>query len=722
VATLLVAFPSQAAAEPQDFVRTDPRDLDPLGVDAQSDVSDVASDSPQMRRAAPHIVRPQVGEVLTAISGVRERGHDVRVALEDGLARVTIQLRFRSTARFPAEIRYRLPTPPRSGLVALSVCVAGRCQESTDDPLDAYDVALADAAVTTSGQAPSTTAEEIAPVARAVQQGDALVLEAAPVPSGGELTLTVSYVTPAPLRGGVVRLPLPARGHDPRAAPARVAVDAVGLGTPTIDGVTADPLHPAMLEAWIAAEITAEHGESRSTTRTMERFRCGGRRVCSRMRIAAAPRASAARDVILLIDASPSMEGPARGRLGPTLAAVLAAAPPGSSFRAAAFGARARTVFEERVAADDVPLLALSRDEGGLGSATRFEAAYRLVEGWLGRGRSPLLLIIGDGGATDGPASRGAFMAAARRGVTVGVVDLGDEPTSDALSHGARRTGGFVLALGPEADRAIRGDDVPLRERVRAVFAPTVAADVGIEVDGRRIHLGPLLAGEELGYLGPGGRLRWLRGAAAHARTVRDAGLATGLTMLAIDPAERAGLVAIPATMRATRSLADAMAARCQPSDRSPHRLPIAPARLDRCSSGDALVSAEATTEGRGIPAETVLDMLRRRVVPVARQCFRRDRRGRGDYAVRAEYVFTLRDREIEAAEVHGSIADGLRECLLLSMDGLDIPRFSGRVVVRYPVHTEREVPPPAVELLPDVARELHAVTEGMPGGAPPPP
>ena len=57
-----------------------------------------------------------------------------------------------------------------------------------------------------------------------------------------------------------------------------------------------------------------------------------------------------------------------------------------------------------------------------------------------------------------------------------------------------------------------------------------------------------------------------------------------------------------------------------------------------------------------------------------------------------------------------GTITDALRSCLLAAVDELAVPRFSGRVVVRYPLVTERETLPSQVELTPQTAERLDAL------------
>jgi hypothetical protein len=110
---------------------------------------------------------------------------------------------------------------------------------------------------------------------------------------------------------------------------------------------------------------------------------------------------------------------------------------------------------------------------------------------------------------------------------------------------------------------------------------------------------------------------------------------------------------------------------------------------------------------GVGMPGDPLLSMLRQRIMPVARGCFRRDRAGRPDYATRALFVFTLAEREVVDARVEGKIPAALRSCLLAAVDTLDVPRFSGVVKVRYPLITESVPLPEQVELRAGTAGSL---------------
>ncbi len=107
--------------------------------------------------------------------------------------------------------------------------------------------------------------------------------------------------------------------------------------------------------------------------------------------------------------------------------------------------------------------------------------------------------------------------------------------------------------------------------------------------------------------------------------------------------------------------------------------------------------------------------MLRHRIVPVARGCFREDRAGRPNYQTRAVFAFQLADREIVDAGVSGRLTPELRACLLRAVDELAIPRFDGTVAVRYPIYTAPQLPPPTLSLDGDVADAVDAIAPEEP-------
>ena len=120
-----------------------------------------------------------------------------------------------------------------------------------------------------------------------------------------------------------------------------------------------------------------------------------------------------------------------------------------------------------------------------------------------------------------------------------------------------------------------------------------------------------------------------------------------------------------------------------------------------------------AAREGESrLPSRSLLELLRQRIVPVARGCFREDRRGRPSYQTRAVFEFRLADREVVDAEVTGRLTPELRACLLAAVDTLEIPRFDGTVAVRYPIYTAPQLPPPTLTLDTDVADAVDGLID----------
>ncbi len=134
---------------------------------------------------------------------------------------------------------------------------------------------------------------------------------------------------------------------------------------------------------------------------------------------------------------------------------------------------------------------------------------------------------------------------------------------------------------------------------------------------------------------------------------------------------------------------------------------PVALAEEHVCKPPPKAQPAATAGQGRGMPADPLLSMLRQRILPIARGCFRRDRAGRAEYQKRAVFAFTLAEREVVSARVEGSIPRGLKQCLLTAVDTLEVPRFTGTVTVRYPLVTESVPLPEQIDLQARTAGEL---------------
>jgi hypothetical protein len=134
---------------------------------------------------------------------------------------------------------------------------------------------------------------------------------------------------------------------------------------------------------------------------------------------------------------------------------------------------------------------------------------------------------------------------------------------------------------------------------------------------------------------------------------------------------------------------------------------PVALAEERSCKPPSKPQPSAPAGQGRGMPADPLLSMLRQRILPIARGCFRRDRAGRAEYQKRAVFAFTLAEREVLEARVEGSIPAALKHCLLTAVDTLEVPRFTGTVKVRYPLVTESVALPEQIELRAGTAGEL---------------
>ncbi|MFO0681978.1 MAG: hypothetical protein U0234_08005 [Sandaracinus sp.] len=685
---------------------------DPLGAADTAALATVTDDPDVDEVQAPVPVRH--GEIVEAIAGVSMRSHAMSVTLEGGLAVVTEQIVMGSSARHRAEAMLRLALPPGAALVAMHVENASGARDAVpadaSAPQSAYDDALL---------VRSTTPVET-PVAHARIASGALVLRAAPIgpvqpdaaSESGALTVRVTWAVPVPLHGGVARLVIPARGTDDRAAPVEVTLTAVDLVEPRVDG---SAYERGTVEATGRAPlvVTALAPLSRGPRVDTSLVDCGAGR-CALVRAMGGRARLAETPITIAIDASPSTTIGARGRITDTVRVVSALLPARARVRWIAFAAHTETIGEGTPGDLDLARVRAAID-APLGSATRFSALWGAVE--PGARAGDRILVIGDGGLTDDALEQGALAAARERGVVVSTIDVADRPATATLARGIAATGGVTIEAGAAADRAAGGHgDELLGELVSAALATSVGP-VSARIDGAAIALGTLRTGESITWMGPATRAEATMNdqrVTARAPDAAHAGIASALA------SHRAALIAVEAAdLDASAGACDASGApRARATARASsivgHGRYIAPAHRRSCET-TAAPAATSSGATHGLPGRVLRDQLRRRVIPPARACFRDDRAGRAHVHREVTFELVLADREIARASVTGDITDELRTCLLGAFDGVEVPSFDGTLVVRWPLHTEAVVPPPVIELAPDVAREVHAITGDAP-------
>lgn len=718
---------------------------DPIGVEQPLQATRAPAAEPEAADSLygpkPHSHRATAGQILAAVGSVRETRRAVTVELSRGLALVKLQLQLENSANSRAEAQLSLRVPRFARATGLRVCLAQRCRggqvqpASLPSPSAAYDAALL-ARKTSSQEHPIALVQS-----GADEQGPLLILHAAPVQRDHPLVIELSYLVPAPIAGGVAWLWLPAAGMDPRVAPAELTVRSDSLVELQVDGRAATA--PITLPPWSDALISGRLGAQPALSSSAVHYPCEDGR-CYRLWAAAPPAAPQPLDLIVALDASPSMEGPARSRLPAALAALLAIAPSGTTVRALSFAGHTQTLIAEP---EDVHHVALDRFQSllfdlDLGSATRVEAALDAIAPWLkskAQTRRTMLLILGDGDMTTGDAR--PFERARRLGLQVSAIDLSGGYAADgwteadaALARGVALTGGVLIQAGEAARIAeLSGHEQPLEAALSAVFARVAQRRIRVDGGDPTQDGWPLRAGEQRvveGRMRASARasLTW-SGHTAHSATVPRGdelsqalavarGMHTDLTppaFVALDAADRRHASDdFPPHSREPRRRSGACDPRGPASRIGALNLDDNPIVLahERACARPSEATASELKPGQGMPASPLLEMLRKRIIPVARDCFRRDRAGRPDYELRALFRFELARREVISARVEGDIEPPLRACLLRAVDRLAVPFFAGTVIVSYPLRTQREALPVQIELQADLAGELDATLE----------
>lgn len=446
-------------ALPFSAIEDDPLGLDPSDADLGKSLIEgfdekgrLKIDDTSLFGPFPPSYNARIGEVVTAVPAMRETAHRIKVNFDHGLATVQVDLHFTSASKKPAEVRYRLAVPKDAGLGSLKVCNPNGCRAGIVDRPP--ELSLYDDALLARGPIP------VLPIAHASFQqdprGSAIIVRAAPIAKGVELTVHISYLVETSYHDGVTRLHLPARGMDPRAA-------ASVLETTTFSDNTVLEGASLMRDAWVPVEIKLKLPRKKELSAYVWRFGCAKQR-CTRVRVSAAPQPKASfQELLLFIDASPSMIGPARSRIASALAVLLANVPSGTRVSALAFAARVKHVIESPVTVQEVSLEPLINAAIGseLGSATRVESAWKLVKPRLMKlsrsktGRRTII-IIGDGGLTE-PNGVNPFIEAKRAGVEISLLNLSDRKVVPFLQEGVAMTSGIVVSAGEEADRVSRG-------------------------------------------------------------------------------------------------------------------------------------------------------------------------------------------------------------------------------------------------------------------------
>jgi hypothetical protein len=138
--------------------------------------------------------------------------------------------------------------------------------------------------------------------------------------------------------------------------------------------------------------------------------------------------------------------------------------------------------------------------------------------------------------------------------------------------------------------------------------------------------------------------------------------------------------------------------------------LPNRFAVVERRTCREASRAAPRPERRSALSRAALLRTLRQRIIPRARDCFRSDRRGRAEYSTQVELVLTLADMEVIDVRADGEADPALRACMVHATDTLEVAPFEGVIVVRWPLYSRPELPPPTLELHPDLATAVDAI------------
>lgn len=472
-----------------------------------------------------------------AIQEMRVRAH-----VEEGLVTTELEQQLRNDAAEADEAVYDLPLPDRATFAGLSVWVDGReiqgelvsraRAEAVYGDVTGVQVAPPERARRTQpaalrAPARATTPERERPRVTFLRlppkdpgllellHGRTLRLRLAPVPANGTYRVKVRWVQPTVVRGGRGRLVIPftpAAGAEGALAERFLTNVLVGgAAGGTLAGVTA-PSHPAASitdlgggEAWgvdLAAGATrlerdlevgwdAPRGDGPTVAVAAARDAGGpGTALLSITPWLAAGAKRPARDVVVAIDASPSMQPRARDAYA-AAEKVLRELGPEDRFDVVVMGLGARTCHGELVAANEV-----ARERGlafywaaraGTQPADPRAAlrALRALRGKAAPGGAlrPLdLVLITDAGLSrDDGLLRALEVPARDAGVRLSALELGADRTTRApLSRLARATGGVALPV-PAGAGWVSGGELAKALAAPALFRPRLTLE-GVEL------------------------------------------------------------------------------------------------------------------------------------------------------------------------------------------------------------------------------------------------
>jgi hypothetical protein len=620
--------------------------------------------------------------------GIVETHRDVDVELVHGMALVTTRIGLRSESGTPREVRVRVPAPA-GALVGLRVCSGRTCRDGAPRDSSAYEV----------GRVGRAFSPEPVAIARMVRgwRMDELEVEAAPVVRGRDFEITVRYATSTGVVEGVVTLLLPPQDSDDPSDPqVTIEAHAADLEDPRVDGEAGRRARPIVTDGTRRPMCGPDPRDARITARLPSgaaralawSTRCGNER-CVRYRVAAGTVPPRARDVVVLLDASPSSRGVSEETRRAALDALLASLAPDARVTRIAYAREAVLLDETPRAPADVPRdLALP----ALGNRTLFERAWALARDRVRGGVDPLIAIVGDGAIATTSEAHVAIDELIASGAQLALIQLARREGAQIIRDAIERTLGVL----------VDAEALDAQASIHAIAMPVVDPDV--RIGGR--SLGPLRAGQDRVVeetLEEGGPTPAL---IAFGRTIRPTSPPGREWQTAL--ARRRGhphdvLVAVSSEQVAA-ARTNRVASRGAGLDpRFPRRIARVPRIHAGCGWGTLV---------RGSVSREALMRVRRRLDPALRQCFRDARQGRPEWSATVMLRLVTSYGELIQVGVPSTTDPSLGACLVDAIERFeDIPFSDGVVAANFRFVAEPH--PPSTQAAP-LAPEVQAVLEAI--------
>lgn len=450
-----------------------------------------------------------IGDQLEVVS------HKVDVVVRDQVATTTVDQTFRNPGTRPAEGTYVFPVPKGAAVSDFTMWVDG--EPVTAKLLDADEARRAYEEIVRTLRDPA--------LLEYVGEG-AVQARVFPIPPGGERRIEIAYSQVVPAEAGLLRYRYPLGTERFSAAPLRQASIRVEVNSDAPIRAVYSPTHDIAVDrrddhrvvvGWEASDVTpsgdfellvgtSPDAVGANLVSHVDPVTGKGTFLLLAAPGIAAPEQTIAKDVVLVLDTSGSMEGEKLAQAKAALAHILGHLNPDDRFSVVAFSTGARSFADDLRPASDAPAAIDWVNGLAAEGGTDIDLALQTAMAAADPERPTMLLFLTDGLPTEGQTDIGRIRkdvaGVAPDSVRLFSFGVGDDVNTlllDALSeaHHGRTT---YVRPGQPLDEIVSG--------FYASISAPVLSDVALNIDGATVAdvyprpLPDLFAGSQLVVLG----------------------------------------------------------------------------------------------------------------------------------------------------------------------------------------------------------------------------